>query len=52
MIITANMDNVEDLWKPSALLGLGYGGMYVLISSLSADYFGLGEPPFHPGGIS
>lgn len=37
------IDNVHDLWKASALLGLAYGGMFSLFPTLVIEWFGLGE---------
>jgi hypothetical protein len=38
-----NIDNIGDLWKGSALLGLSYGGMFGLFPSIVLEWFGLGE---------
>ncbi|KAI0337334.1 MFS general substrate transporter [Trametopsis cervina] len=36
-----NIDNIADLWRGSALLGLAYGGLFGLFPSLVIEWFGL-----------
>ena len=41
------IDDINDLWKASVLLGLAYGGLFGLPPTIVIDWFGLGEclPP-------
>lgn len=38
-----NVSSVHTLWVASALLGVGYGGMYGLFPTIMIEWFGLGE---------
>ena len=35
------VDDVRDLWKGSALLGLAYGGLFGLFPTITIEWFGL-----------
>lgn len=37
-----HIDDVRDLWRGSALLGLAYGGLFGLFPTLVIEWFGLG----------
>ena len=37
------IDDINDLWKASVLLGLAYGGLFGLLPTIVIDWFGLGE---------
>ena len=41
-----SVNDVHDLWKASALLGLAYGGMFSLFPTLVIEWFGLGGSIF------
>lgn len=41
--IAAKVDNVQDLWHASALLGLAYGGMFGIFPTITIEWFGLGH---------
>lgn len=38
-----NVESVQTLWIASALLGLGYGGMFGLFPTIMIEFFGLGH---------
>ena len=38
-----SVENVSDLWKGSALLGLAYGGLFGLFPTITIEWFGLRE---------
>ena len=42
-VVVFNIDDVRNLWKGSALLGLAYGGLFGLFPTLVIEWFGLGE---------
>jgi hypothetical protein len=42
-LAAANIDEVGDLWKSSALLGLGYGSVFSLYAAICIEWFGLRE---------
>jgi MFS family permease len=42
-VVLYNVSSVHTLWLPSALLGLGYGGMYGLFPTIIIEWFGLGQ---------
>lgn len=37
------IEDVSNLWKASALLGLAYGGMFGLFPTITIEWFGLRE---------
>lgn len=42
-IVLYNVSSVQALWMASALLGLGYGGMFGLFPTIMIEWFGLGH---------
>ncbi|KAL0577546.1 hypothetical protein V5O48_004444 [Marasmius crinis-equi] len=40
-LAASNIDRLNDLWKASALLGLGYGTVFSLFAALCVEWFGL-----------
>ncbi len=47
-VIVYSVDNVSELWKGSAVLGLAYGGLFGLFPTITIEWFGLRMlPNFH-----
>ncbi len=42
-VVLYNVSSVQMLWAASALLGLGYGGMFGLFPTIIIEWFGLGK---------
>lgn len=42
-VVLYNVSSVQTLWTASALLGLGYGGMFGLFPTIIIEWFGLGQ---------
>ena len=38
-----NVENVNNLWKASALLGVAYGSLFGLFPTITIEWFGLRE---------
>lgn len=47
-IVAANVEDVRDLWKASALVGLAYGGTVGLLPPVIIEWFGLGTISLSP----
>jgi len=45
-LAASRIDEVSDLWKSSALLGLGYGSVFSLYAAICIEWFGLRELRF------
>jgi MFS family permease len=47
-IFAASIQNVQNLWRASTLLGLAYGGVFGLFPTICIEWFGLCACPLLP----